>query len=340
MCIALPFTLFSVSIAPGWLAIARARHATTMTPSHVLEAMPGIAAAWEVSGGGVIDPRQSSTDAQLCTGAKFAQSWQTASYFGSSDTGPAGTKFRDGDYEFMRDDARRTPLYYAAIRKRLAEADSPQVVLDLGTGACALLALEAARAGAKRVYAIEAQSDSAQSAREAVAAAGFDGVIEVIEGLSTEITLPEKVGPPCLEGTQSVSQSASQPASQPASQSARQCYCQAVLLSGSVTVSQCYCQPVLLSAKSLRTSVPRAHGLCTYYVPMCLCTHVPLCLVHTAYVHTSVPIYIPLCLLHTAYVHVCMHACASYLLTHLLTYLLTYLLTHLLTYLLTYLLTC
>eukprot|EP00747_Dinoflagellata_sp_TGD_P019816 gnl/TRDRNA2_/TRDRNA2_127425_c1_seq1.p1 gnl/TRDRNA2_/TRDRNA2_127425_c1~~gnl/TRDRNA2_/TRDRNA2_127425_c1_seq1.p1 ORF type:complete len:419 (+),score=65.33 gnl/TRDRNA2_/TRDRNA2_127425_c1_seq1:81-1259(+) len=94
----------------------------------------------------------------------------------------------------MRDDSFRTPLYYAAIRERLKQADPGTLtVLDLGTGAEALLALEAARAGAKHVYAIEADSASAESARKAVAAAGFEDVVEIFEGLSVDITLPEKV---------------------------------------------------------------------------------------------------------------------------------------------------
>ena len=64
--------------------------------------------------------------------------------------------------------------------------------MDLGTGPYALLALDAARAGAKRVFAVEADPRSAQSAREAVVAAGFESVVEIIEGVSTTITLPEK----------------------------------------------------------------------------------------------------------------------------------------------------
>ena len=66
-------------------------------------------------------------------------------------------------------------------------------MLDLGTGPFALLALQAARCGAKKVYAIEADPLSAMKAREAVSAAGFADVVEVIEGISTQVTLPIKV---------------------------------------------------------------------------------------------------------------------------------------------------
>ena len=113
--------------------------------------------------------------------------WQTDSHFDASKW-----LFQPSHYEEMRVDENRTPLYYAAIRRRLA-GTSDTVVLDLGTGAQALLALEAARAGAARVYAIEAGAASAQSAREAIEAAGFSDVVTVVEGLSTEVTLPERV---------------------------------------------------------------------------------------------------------------------------------------------------
>jgi len=98
------------------------------------------------------------------------------------------------DHDDMKNDESRTPLYFAAIRERLQQA-GPGVltVLDLGTGPYALMALEAARAGAKRVYAIEADAVNAQLAREAVAAAGLEDVVEIVEGFSTRVSLPEKV---------------------------------------------------------------------------------------------------------------------------------------------------
>ena len=122
-----------------------------------------------------------------CDGADFRQTWQTSPFFQNE----AQTEVFD--YNFMKNDTNRTPLYYAAIRKRISEAKEPLVILDLGTGAQALLALEAARAGAKKVYAIEAQASQAALAREAVAGAGFAEIVEIVEGLSTEVTLPEKV---------------------------------------------------------------------------------------------------------------------------------------------------
>eukprot|EP00435_Cladocopium_sp_Y103_P045033 s1800_g12.t2 len=58
------------------------------------------------------------------------------------------------DYEAMRDDVPRTSKFEAAIQRRLKQ--QPQAtVLDIGTGPFALLAVIAAKAGAKKVYAIE-----------------------------------------------------------------------------------------------------------------------------------------------------------------------------------------
>ena len=55
------------------------------------------------------------------------------------------------DYEAMRDDVDRTASYAAALRRRAPN----RTVLDIGTGPFALLAVLAAKFGAKKVYAIE-----------------------------------------------------------------------------------------------------------------------------------------------------------------------------------------
>ena len=104
--------------------------------------------------------------------------------------------FADAGYSVMAEDTDRTSKYAEAIHRRLASQPGRLVVLDLGTGGLALLALMAARAGAKRVYAIETNAGAARRAREAVAAATDvpAGTVVVLEGHSTAITLPEKVG--------------------------------------------------------------------------------------------------------------------------------------------------
>ena len=81
--------------------------------------------------------------------------------------------------------------FAAALHRRLSNT-SDQVVLDIGTGPACLLALLAARAGARRVYAVEANAHAAERARASVLAAGYESVIVVLSGYSTAITLPEK----------------------------------------------------------------------------------------------------------------------------------------------------
>jgi len=65
--------------------------------------------------------------------------------------------------------------------------------LDLGTGPFALFAIVAAQAGAGKVYAIEANKEACQSARATVKKFGFEDVITILEGFSTDITLPDNV---------------------------------------------------------------------------------------------------------------------------------------------------
>ena len=71
---------------------------------------------------------------------------------------------------------------------------APELCLDIGTGALALLAIIAARAGAEHVFAIEANAEAAAAARQTVAAEGLEAQITVIEGYSTDVTLPRRVG--------------------------------------------------------------------------------------------------------------------------------------------------
>ncbi len=92
-------------------------------------------------------------------------------------------------YEHLESDKIRTRLYEAAI----ALLAPGRTVLDIGTGSSALWALASARAGARKVYALEVLPGPAAQARAAVANAGYAGVITVIEGLSTRAQLPELV---------------------------------------------------------------------------------------------------------------------------------------------------
>eukprot|EP01065_Artemidia_motanka_P012842 TRINITY_DN17092_c0_g1_i1.p1 TRINITY_DN17092_c0_g1~~TRINITY_DN17092_c0_g1_i1.p1 ORF type:complete len:1065 (+),score=273.60 TRINITY_DN17092_c0_g1_i1:51-3197(+) len=91
-------------------------------------------------------------------------------------------------YERMRDDLDRTGGYHAAIRRECPG----KVVLEIGTGPFALLALFAAEAGAAKVYAVEACKEHAESARRKVAEAGYADRVEVIAGISCDVELPQR----------------------------------------------------------------------------------------------------------------------------------------------------
>ncbi|CAE7216686.1 PRMT6 [Symbiodinium sp. CCMP2592] len=97
--------------------------------------------------------------------------------------------FSAGDYEAMKLDSSRTNAFYKAIDDLCPD----RVVLDLGTGATALLAIRAAQAGAKRVYAVEVSESSAQRAAESIEAAGFSSKVSLLLGDSKELNLPEPV---------------------------------------------------------------------------------------------------------------------------------------------------
>ena len=91
-------------------------------------------------------------------------------------------------YGKMIADRTRTGAYAHALRQAI-KPDS--VVLDIGTG-IGIFAMLACRFGARRIYAIE-PDNAIQVAREAAAANGYADRIEFIQGLSTRITLPERV---------------------------------------------------------------------------------------------------------------------------------------------------
>jgi protein arginine N-methyltransferase 1 len=87
----------------------------------------------------------------------------------------------------MLNDQPRTQRFLSAIAEVVRPGD---VVVDLGTGT-GILAIAAARAGARKVYAIEA-GPVGPVAKKLFAANGFADRIELVEGYSTEIDLPER----------------------------------------------------------------------------------------------------------------------------------------------------
>lgn len=91
------------------------------------------------------------------------------------------------DYDTMFADAVRTRAFLDAIAHAVRPGD---VVVEIGTGV-GYFAVAAARAGARRVYAIEL-SDVADVAREVVADNGFADVVDVIHGDAAVVSLPER----------------------------------------------------------------------------------------------------------------------------------------------------
>jgi len=90
-------------------------------------------------------------------------------------------------YGRMVVDRVRMEAYTRALRQTVTP-DS--VVLDIGTGT-GIFALLACRFGARRVYALE-PSDIIKVARETALVNGMAQRIEFIQGLSTDVTLPER----------------------------------------------------------------------------------------------------------------------------------------------------
>ena len=84
----------------------------------------------------------------------------------------------------MINDRPRNEFYRECLRRAIVPGES--VVLEIGTGS-GLLAMLAARLGAKRVVAIEASPHMAALARRNVQANNLDGTITILEALSTEL---------------------------------------------------------------------------------------------------------------------------------------------------------
>lgn len=87
----------------------------------------------------------------------------------------------------MLSDTTRTTAFIRAIRETVRPDD---VVVDIGTGT-GVLAIAAAQAGARMVYAIEATAIG-EVASEMFARNGLSGRIELVRGWSTRVTLPER----------------------------------------------------------------------------------------------------------------------------------------------------
>merc|ERR1719281_1860337 len=70
--------------------------------------------------------------------------------------------FTMSQYDTMTADTTRTNAYSQALHEIVNDGD---LVVDIGTGPFVLLARQAVRAGAGRVFALEANGDAAKAAR-------------------------------------------------------------------------------------------------------------------------------------------------------------------------------
>ncbi|EDQ90850.1 uncharacterized protein MONBRDRAFT_18255 [Monosiga brevicollis MX1] len=85
----------------------------------------------------------------------------------------------------MLNDHERNEFYRRALAEQIQPSD---IVLEIGTGS-GLLAMLAAKAGARHVYAIEANRHMAQLAQHIISVNGLADRITVINALSTEVTV-------------------------------------------------------------------------------------------------------------------------------------------------------
>lgn len=85
-------------------------------------------------------------------------------------------------------DRQRTNAFRRAIRNSVRQGD---VVVDLGSGS-GILALFAAEAGARKVFAVENDTKNAMWLAQVFRANGYRDTIDVIQGDARHVTLPEK----------------------------------------------------------------------------------------------------------------------------------------------------
>ncbi len=91
----------------------------------------------------------------------------------------------------MLEDMVRMKAYHSAIFKNKSEMIKDKVVLDVGTGT-GVLAVWAAKAGAKKVYAVDA-SNAAKLARQLVESSSLSDVVTIFNSKIEEVEIPEPV---------------------------------------------------------------------------------------------------------------------------------------------------
>lgn len=125
-----------------------------------------------------------TTIAQFYDSGVLLDETQVNSSVSSSASGGFDTALM---HTLMLNDRARTSAYFAGISEVVKPGD---VVVDIGTGT-GILAMGAARAGAKHVYAIEA-TGIGETAKALFEANGLADRITLLSGWSTQVELPER----------------------------------------------------------------------------------------------------------------------------------------------------
>lgn len=94
----------------------------------------------------------------------------------------------DFPYMCLKDEV-RTEAFKKAIHEVVKKGD---VVIDVGSGS-GILSFFAARAGAKKIYAVEIEPLLVDSLRKSILANGFENVIEVVKGDISKVDLPKNI---------------------------------------------------------------------------------------------------------------------------------------------------
>lgn len=94
-------------------------------------------------------------------------------------------------HKAMLRDEERMEFYHSAIMNNVA-LFKDKTVLDVGCG-LGVLSLFAAKAGAKKVYAVEASSEILALAQFSFVRNGLDHIIEAVEGVIEDITLDDNI---------------------------------------------------------------------------------------------------------------------------------------------------
>jgi precorrin-6B methylase 2 len=101
--------------------------------------------------------------------------------------------YNEVEYRYMARDEVRNSAYRKAIHQLVKD----KTVIEIGPGSMLVLTLMCVEAGAKKIYAIEIDEDAYQQAQKLVQSKGLTDKIELFQGSSLNVDVPEK-GDVCI----------------------------------------------------------------------------------------------------------------------------------------------